>query len=113
MKTFELHWRRGDIQKVQGYTIKEAFSSAGYGAGALSALDFYKEEEKPAVSPLDSFHGATPEYIWDKRITLSPNAVEFLLYLVTSYHPEPWEAGMREEILKRLEAIEMRKELQK
>lgn len=41
--TFTLYWLTGKRETIEGPTIKEAFSSAGLGAGAISALDFYTE----------------------------------------------------------------------
>jgi len=43
MKKFTLYWLRGDKTLVEGKTISEAFSKAGYGNGAIPALDFYSE----------------------------------------------------------------------
>ena len=48
MKTFRLHWLNGDTEKIKGESISDAFTKAGYGSGALRALDWYEEikEEK-------------------------------------------------------------------
>lgn len=43
MRTFKLHWLDGSIELVYGNTIAEAFTLAGYGGGALAALDYYEE----------------------------------------------------------------------
>lgn len=45
MKTYILHWHDGTTEEVQGYSIAHAFTSAGYGAGALAALDYYEEKQ--------------------------------------------------------------------
>lgn len=37
-----LYWLGGKRQILEGTTIEKAFSAAGYGSGALSALDFYQ-----------------------------------------------------------------------
>lgn len=56
MKTFELHWSDGAVELAHGDTISQAFMLSGYGAGALSALDYYtdlnevKREVKARVS---------------------------------------------------------------
>ena len=42
-KTFILYWLDGKEETVKGRSIREAFTNAGYGAGALRALDYYKE----------------------------------------------------------------------
>jgi hypothetical protein len=38
---FTLFWRTGEREVVQGRTIAKAMTLAGYGSGALPALDFY------------------------------------------------------------------------
>jgi len=43
MKTFELHWRTGEPQTIQGVDIADAMTQAGYGLGALAALDYWEE----------------------------------------------------------------------
>ena len=45
MKTFILYWLDGKVSEVKGKDISDAFTRAGYGMGALSALDYYKEKE--------------------------------------------------------------------
>ena len=42
-KTFKLHWLHGDTEIIKGNTIAEAFMLAGYGGGAIRALDWYEE----------------------------------------------------------------------
>ena len=42
LKTFRLHWIGGKIEIVTGINIARAFSNAGYGRGALPALDYYE-----------------------------------------------------------------------
>lgn len=38
---YTLHWRDGRREVVHGVDIAAAMNAAGYGAGALAALDFY------------------------------------------------------------------------
>ncbi len=38
---FTLYWRDGKRETVEGSTVSEAITNAGYGGGALRALDFY------------------------------------------------------------------------
>lgn len=45
MKTFILHWLDGKTEKVIGVTIADAFTRAGYGGGAIAALDYYEEKK--------------------------------------------------------------------
>jgi hypothetical protein len=49
-KIFILHWRGGHTEEVVGATIAQAMTYAGYGAGALPALDYY-EEKSPKKEP--------------------------------------------------------------
>jgi len=42
-KTFVLYWLDGKTECVHGQNIKDAFGNAGYGGGAIHALDHYKE----------------------------------------------------------------------
>ena len=53
---FTLYWRDGKRQVVRGRTVAEAMTLAGYGGGAVRALDFYA-------------NGDNHEYTWlpDKR----------------------------------------------
>lgn len=44
MKTFILHWLgSSEPETIKGYDIADAFRRAGYGGGALAALDYYEE----------------------------------------------------------------------
>ena len=43
MKKFQLFWLDGKTEIVEGTDIADAFRRAGYGNGAISALDYYKE----------------------------------------------------------------------
>ena len=43
-KTFILHWKFDNkTETIYGESISDAFMRAGYGAGALGALDYYEE----------------------------------------------------------------------
>ena len=39
------------------------------------------------------------EYIWNLEYKLSPNAVDLLRDILERYQPEPWDAGLREQLL--------------
>lgn len=39
---FRLHWLDGSVNDVEGDDVTDAFTHAGYGAGAVAALDFYE-----------------------------------------------------------------------
>lgn len=52
LKPFTLFWKTGQRQVVHGHDAAGAMNSAGYGSGALPALDFWKE-------------GDSHEYTWN------------------------------------------------
>jgi len=41
MNTYILYWKDGTKQTIKGNTIGHAFTLAGYGHGAIRAVDFY------------------------------------------------------------------------
>ena len=43
MKRFRLHWLTGKPEDVEGTDIADAVRCAGYGGGALGALDYWEE----------------------------------------------------------------------
>lgn len=43
MKMYNLIWRDGKNERIEGESIANAFTLAGYSAGALKALDYYEE----------------------------------------------------------------------
>ncbi len=45
VNTYCLNWRSGSKEIVKGFDIKHAISRAGYGGGALRALDFWEQVE--------------------------------------------------------------------
>lgn len=49
---YTFYWLTGDKDILSGYDPADALNNAGYGAGALRALDFYKA-------------GDNNEYVWD------------------------------------------------
>jgi len=53
---YTLYWHNGDRNIVTGKTIVEAFTAAGYGAGAIHALDWYDE-------------GVTEAHYYDKQMS--------------------------------------------
>lgn len=43
MPKFKLYWLDGKEEVVEGSSIADAFTKAGYGAGAIRALDYHEE----------------------------------------------------------------------
>jgi hypothetical protein len=43
LKKFRFHWLTGEVEEAEGYDAADAFRRAGYGGGALRALDFWEE----------------------------------------------------------------------
>lgn len=62
MQKYTLYWLTGQREVVEGNTPEEAFTKAGYGAGATRALDFYAngEDNSYAWNPVDR--------TWQKKI---------------------------------------------
>lgn len=46
IKRFRLHWHDGKTEIVEGTSIRNAFINAGYGYGAIQALDYFEEVKK-------------------------------------------------------------------
>lgn len=42
-KTFKLYWSTGDPDVIHGYDIADAIRKAGYGDGAMGAIDYWEE----------------------------------------------------------------------
>jgi hypothetical protein len=43
MKTFKFYWLDGKTDIGEGVDVADAFRSLGFGAGAISALDYFEE----------------------------------------------------------------------
>ena len=43
MPEYQFHWLVGIDEYSEGSSVADAFAKLGYGAGAMSALDYYKE----------------------------------------------------------------------
>ncbi|BEL38392.1 hypothetical protein [Mycobacteroides abscessus] len=44
MSLYEFHWRNGVSEELYGDSAADALVRAGYGSGALAALDYYEEK---------------------------------------------------------------------
>lgn len=42
MKRFKFHWFDGRVEEGEGTGVADAFTRLGYGAGAVSVLDYYE-----------------------------------------------------------------------
>lgn len=40
---FILHWLSSPTEEIEGYDIADAIRRAGYGGGAMAALDYWEE----------------------------------------------------------------------
>ena len=47
--TYYFHWLDGRKTEMIGESVEDAFTSAGYGAGAIRALDFYTVDDDSYV----------------------------------------------------------------
>lgn len=52
---YRFYWLDGVTTVQEGTSVEDAFSKAGYGAGAIRALDFYDVDK------------AEPTYSWDSE----------------------------------------------
>lgn len=43
MYKFTFHWKDGTSDSAEGDTVEQAFTSLGYGNGAIPALDYYEQ----------------------------------------------------------------------
>ena len=43
LKTFRFHWLGGKVETAKGFDVADAFRKAGYGGGAIRALDWVEE----------------------------------------------------------------------
>lgn len=64
-KTFTLYWLDGKRELVRGPTPAEAMSRAGYGGGALRALDFYADGDDTSYQFVDKR--------WSKKAAVKPS----------------------------------------
>lgn len=44
---FIVYWKHGKSNAIEGDSIADAFTKAGYSAGAVAAIDFYSNTEQP------------------------------------------------------------------
>ena len=64
MKTFTLYWRGGTKETVTGNDIADAMNRAGYGGGALRALDFHASGDNNDYEWRDGeWHNISPEFL--------------------------------------------------
>lgn len=49
-KKFKLYWLGGKTEIIKGKNIADAFTHAGYSAGAIRALDYYEEIKRDKKS---------------------------------------------------------------
>lgn len=47
--TYTFHWHGGRDEKLTGTSAADALNRAGYGRGALAALDYYEHEYEDNV----------------------------------------------------------------
>ena len=49
MKKYKLYWLSAEPQIVEGANIVDAFTKAGYSAGAVRALDWFEEIKEEQI----------------------------------------------------------------
>lgn len=68
MNTFTLYWRGGKRQVVTGDTIDAAFTNAGYGNGAMRALDFYASGDDTKYTYNQATHSWDAHWLTNKDL---------------------------------------------
>jgi len=86
MPKFILHWLDGKEEKVEGETIARALMAAGYGAGAVRALDYFEEppnENLPEDKARSVFEHMAPscKFRCPTRSRSSPEDVDCLYHV--------------------------------
>ena len=61
-RVFTLYWLTGAVQTVTGPDISTAMNNAGYGAGALGALDFHAEG-----TPDPDYYWNSDKHSWRRK----------------------------------------------
>lgn len=87
-KMFILHWLHGKTEEISGYDIADAFSKAGYGGGALGALDYY--EEIPSTDKFRDVYLAPDGHFTYRDERGYDCTASFPLFLIR----QAWESGM-------------------
>ena len=61
---WKLYWLDGRTEIIEGDTIADAFTKAGYGMGAIGALDYYEpiEEELSCSKKCQEDSGLSPAF---------------------------------------------------
>ena len=56
---FTIYWKDGSRKVITGVTMKDAFTAAGYGAGAVAAIDWYDN----GISQTHHYNTETKEWV--------------------------------------------------
>lgn len=70
---FTIYWLNGDKSHIFGETIDQAFTHAGYGGGAVAAIDWYDGR----IS--DSHWYDKEKKVWEKYLDIEIKVADFLL----------------------------------
>lgn len=52
-RCFTIYWRDGTKSKLEGPTVEQALTTAGYGGGATTAIDFYANDDDDSYEWVD------------------------------------------------------------
>ena len=64
---FTLYWLDGKKEEIHGNGYMDAFAKTGYGIGAISALDFYTDEEYIEENGEDNYVYDSVEKTWRNK----------------------------------------------
>jgi hypothetical protein len=65
--TYTIYWRMNDKTVITGTSFANAMNNAGYGAGTVSAIDFYEDGEN------DDYVWNQTTRNWDRKIPYFSN----------------------------------------
>lgn len=72
MNKYTFYWRTGQREVLEGDSPLEAVRRRGYGAGAMSAVDFYKEGDDHSYDWINSNWVRKPGLPWVEEVPVKP-----------------------------------------
>lgn len=72
-KKFTIYWKDGSRKVITGVTMEDAFTAAGYGAGAVAAIDWYDN----GISQTHHYNMETKEWVKYESVHIASNSSLF------------------------------------
>ena len=70
---FTIYWKDGSRKVITGVTMEDAFTTAGYGAGAVAAIDWYDN----GISQTHHYNMETKEWVKYESVHIASNSSLF------------------------------------